>query len=201
MNDYSRDIKDYFLELINTINKLNLDEINKVIELLDETTEKGKKIYICGNGGSASTASHFQADFEKLVSVITNKRFQVDCLNDNVPTIMAIANDIGYDKIFTYQLEGRLQEGDIVIAISGSGNSKNVINAVKYAREHKNKVIGITGFDGGMLMQITDICLHVPCNNMQISEDIHLIFNHMMVTVLAKKKYCIYNCADASCSK
>ena len=187
MMNYSEDIVEYIEKEIETLNTVDINAINESIGLLVETLKKGKKIYIFGNGGSSSTASHFQGDFNKMQSFFLHKKFQFICLNDNIPTLLSIANDIGYDEIFLYQLEGRIKEGDIVIAISGSGNSRNVIKAVDYAKKSKNQVIGITGFDGGLLRRMADISLHVPINNMQIVEDIHLIFNHMIICVLNKR--------------
>ena len=100
-------------------------------------------------------------------------------------TVMAIANDISYEDIFSYQLQDRLNPGDLIIAISGSGNSKNIIKAVNYVKSCGNTIIGLTGFDGGRLMQLADINLHAPIDNMQITEDIHLLFNHLLVSVLS----------------
>ena len=115
-----------------------------------------------------------------------DKKFQFICLNDNIATVMAIANDISYDDIFSFQLEGRLKPGDIIIAISGSGNSANVINAVNYAKKCGNTVIGLTGFDGGKLRLLADVNLRAPIHNMQITEDVHLMFNHLLVSILSK---------------
>jgi D-sedoheptulose 7-phosphate isomerase len=156
------------------------------MNLLLEAYESEKNIYIFGNGGSASTASHYQNDFNKGVSEWTPKKFRFVCLNDNIPTVMAIANDIGYEEVFRFQLRGRLVPGDIVIGISGSGNSANVVNAVEYSKSLGNKVIGVTGFDGGKLKQLCDIALHVPVNSMQITEDIHMIFDHLIMAIFYK---------------
>ena len=106
------------------------------------------------------------------------------CLNDNTPTLMAIANDFSYEDIFRYQLEGRLRPEDLVIAISGSGNSKNIIKAVEYAKETGAKVVGITGYSGGKLRELADYHMHTEIDDMQIAEDIHMIFDHMMFFVL-----------------
>ena len=166
------------------LDQLDHSAINSVLNLLVQATEKGKTIYIFGNGGSAATASHFQNDFNKGISEYTEKKFRFQCLNDNIATVLAIANDISFDEIFRFQLDGRLQEGDLVIAISGSGNSKNVLYAAEYAKKQGNMVIGMTGFNGGQLKEICDVCLHAPINSMQITEDIHMIFDHLMMSVL-----------------
>lgn len=186
MKDYRSEIKKYIQLECEILNKLDVEEINRAVNLLEETFEKGGKIYIFGNGGSSATASHFQNDFNKGISEYTEKKFHFQCLNDNVPTVMAIANDIGFEEVFRFQLKGKLKKEDIVIALSGSGNSKNVINAVEYAKENQIKIIGITGFDGGMLRDLCDISLHAPVNSMQITEDIHMIFDHLIMSVFYK---------------
>lgn len=183
MIDYKTDITDYLEHEIETIKMLDIEEINRALNLLQEVFENENTIYIFGNGGSSSTASHYQNDFNKGVSEHTEKKFNFQCLNDNVPTVMAIANDIGFEEVFRFQLRGHLKPGDIVIAISGSGNSNNVLNAVKYAKEQGNKIIGITGFDGGRLKPMVDVSLHAPIRSMQITEDIHMIFDHLMMSV------------------
>ena len=193
--DYRSLIKKYLHDEIKVLQSLNIDAINDAMCLLAEAFEAEKAIYIFGNGGSAATASHYVNDFNKGVSEHTDKKFRFICLNDNIATVMAIANDIGYEEIFRFQLRGRLTEGDIIIGISGSGNSQNIINAVTYARESGNKIIGITGYDGGELKSLSDISLHVPVNSMQITEDVHMIFDHLMMAVfydtLAGKKHMI----------
>lgn len=180
---YNEKIESYFEKLFGAINNLNKDEISKAMELILETYKHEKNIYIFGNGGSSATASHFQNDFNKGLSENLKKKFNFICLNDNIATLMAVANDIGFEEVFRFQLRGKLKEGDIVIAISGSGNSQNVINAVTYAKECGNKVIGMTGYDGGKLKEICDLSMNVPIANMQITEDIHMIFCHLMMSI------------------
>lgn len=184
--DYTEEIIKYITQEQKVLESLDVAAINDTLNLLEQTFEAEKMIYIFGNGGSSATASHFQNDFNKGVSEHTDKKFRFLCLNDNVSTMMAIANDIGFDEVFRFQLQGRLSEGDIVIAISGSGNSRNVINAVEYAKENGNKVVGLTGFGGGRLSEIADISLHAPVNSMQITEDIHMIFDHLMMSIFYK---------------
>ena len=168
MKNYKSEIKEYIENEIAVLRTLDVETLNEVLNLLEQTLENEKMIYIMGNGGSAATASHFQNDFNKGVSEYTEKKFRFLCLNDNVPTVMAIANDIGYEEIFRFQLRGRLRPGDVVIGISGSGNSENVLNAVEYAKECGNTVVGITGYSGGKLRKIADYSLHVPVNSMQM---------------------------------
>lgn len=182
--DFKNDIKKYIVCEIETLQKLDINAINEVLNLLIDTAKKHKRIYIFGNGGSSATASHFQNDFGKGISEYVDDKFRFQCLNDNVATLMAVANDIGFEEVFRFQLNGVIEPGDVVIAISGSGNSKNVINAVEYAKKCGNKVIGLTGYNGGKLKELSDISLHVPINSMQVTEDVHMVFDHLMMSIL-----------------
>lgn len=184
--DYTEDIRAYIACEMNTLMQLDVSKINAALNLLDDTRKRKGRIYICGNGGSAATASHFQNDFNKGLSEYLEVPFRFTCLNDNVATIMAIANDIGYEEVFRFQLRGNLEPNDLLVAISGSGNSPNVINAVDYAKAQGNKVIGLTGYSGGKLMQLADISLHAPVQSMQVTEDIHMIFDHLMMSMFYK---------------
>ena len=181
--NFRNDINDYISLEIETLKKLDVDAINEALNLLMETAKNHKRIYVFGNGGSSATASHIQNDFGKGVSEYVEDKFRFQCLNDNVPTVMAIANDIGFEEIFRFQLRGVIEPGDVVIAISGSGNSANVINAVEYAKEQGNKIIGMTGFSGGKLKELSDISLHAPINSMQVTEDIPMIFDHLKMSI------------------
>ena len=183
MKDYISEINTYLEHEIDTLKALDVNEINAALNLLLETFENGNTVFVFGNGGSSATASHFQNDFNKGVSEHTEKKFNFQCLNDNVATVMAVANDIGFDEVFRFQLIGHMRPGDVVLAISGSGNSRNVINAVEYAKEQGAKVIGLTGFGGGKLKELSDVSLHVPVNSMQITEDIHMVFDHLMMSI------------------
>lgn len=183
MINYTEQIQDYLAKEIEILKKLDVNAINTALNLLLETMETGSTVYIFGNGGSSATASHFQNDFNKGVSEHTEKKFNFLCLNDNMATVMAVANDIGFEEVFRFQLRGHLKPGDVIVAISGSGNSRNVINAVEYAKAQGNRVIGLTGFSGGKLKQLADVSLHAPINSMQITEDIHMIFDHLMMSV------------------
>jgi len=184
--DYKNEISVYLEKEIETLRALDQGEIDRALHLLADALEREAIVYIFGNGGSSATASHFQNDFNKGISEHTKRKFRFACLNDNVPTVMAIANDIGFEEVFRFQLRGKLKPEDIVIAISGSGNSKNVLNAVEYAREQGCKVIGLTGYEGGKLRKLSDISLHVPIKSMQITEDVHMIFDHLMMSVFYK---------------
>lgn len=183
MIDFKNAINEYYEREIKVIKNLNLDEINEAMNALLKTYENSGTIYVCGNGGSASTASHMQNDFNKGISEYTDKKFNFYCLNDNVSTMMAVANDIGYEEVFRFPLLNKITSNDLFIGISGSGNSKNVVNAAVYAKECGAKVVGITGYKGGKLKELADYKMHVDECDMQIDEDIHMTFDHMMMKI------------------
>ena len=185
--NFGSKIDEYAIKLKATIDSLDRNQINDVMNVLVEAYENERTIYIFGNGGSASSASHYVCDFNKGVSLKLEKKFRFTCLNDNVATVMAIANDCGYENVFSIQLEGKLKKGDIIIAISGSGNSKNVIKAVEYAKQNGATIITLTGYDGGQLLKISDHPIHVNINDMQIAEDVHMMLCHMMSSIIAKQ--------------
>lgn len=177
-------IKSYFDRVIEVIKRLNIEDINAAVQAIWAAYEREATIYIFGNGGSAATASHYVCDFNKGISEKKDKKFNFVCLNDNYPMMMAVANDISYDEVFRYPLINKLKPTDLVIGISGSGNSKNVIRAVEYAKEVGAPVVGITGYHGGKLKELADYHMDVMEADMQISEDLHMIFDHMMYFVL-----------------
>ena len=179
-------IENYFNNLKQTIDKIDRLEIQNFINLLEHSRELGKTIYIMGNGGSASTASHFCCDFNKGVSYgkSLSKRYKCICLNDNVATMMAYANDVSYDDVFVEQLKNFVEAGDLVIGISGSGNSENVVRAINYANSKGAETISLTGYSGGILKNISKHTLHMPIDNMQIAEDLHMIMFHLTVSLL-----------------
>lgn len=181
--DFTDKIKNYLDLETKVIASLNIEEINEVMNALLDCYNRGGTVYTCGNGGSASTATHMVCDFGKGTCYDLDKKFHFACLNDNIPTIMAIANDDSYDNIFVYQLKDRLTKNDLLLAISGSGNSHNIVKAVDYAKEVGAKIIGVTGYNGGKLLKAADYHLHAPIDDMQITEDVHLIFNHMMMKI------------------
>lgn len=179
------DITAYLNTLKNAIDFLDKKEIEKFIEIMLYAYNNNKNIFIFGNGGSASTASHFACDINKGVSYGSNKRFKVMPLTDNLATIMAYANDISYDDIFLEQMKNFLTAGDVVIGISGSGNSKNVLKAIDYANHNECITVGITGYNGGQLKQISQHSINANVDDMQISEDIHMILTHICMKLLS----------------
>ena len=184
--DYKNYIQDYLDLERKTLDSLDLEEIAQVLELFLAAYQAEGTIYVFGNGGSASTASHMVNDFNKGISEYVDKKFRLVCLNDNVSTLMSIANDISYDEVFRFQLRNKLKPNDLVVGISGSGNSKNVVNAISYAKEQGVKTVGLCGFSGGKLKELADVSFYVQLNNMQVVEDMHLILNHLLMNVVAR---------------
>ena len=179
--------ENYFSRLIQCVNNLDRNEVEQFINILNTAKEEGRTIYTMGNGGSAATASHFCCDFNKGMSYGQPKRFKMICLNDNDATMLAYANDVSYDDVFVEQLKNFLTPNDIVIAISGSGNSKNIIKAVEYANVIGATTVGMTGFNGGILKKIAKYSLNTNVDDMQITEDIHMMICHMMYSITMNK--------------
>lgn len=183
--DYINELNAYREREIAVLNSLDLNSVNQVMNVLEDARLHGKRIFICGNGGSAATASHYCCDFNKGVSENQNDKYNFECLNDNIPTLMAVANDIGYEEVFRFPLKNKMKSGDILIGISGSGNSKNVVNAMEYAKSIGGTTIAIVGYSGGKMKEMADYNIHVNINDMQISEDIHMMLDRMMMYVLS----------------
>lgn len=188
--DYREQIRQYIALEKATLAALPVDDINDVMNVLERARLSGKRIFVCGNGGSASTASHLECDFNKGISYEQEVKYDIECLSDNVPMMMAIANDIGYDDIFVVPLKNKLKKEDIVIGISGSGNSANVVRAFEYANEAGAVTIALTGYSGGKLKELAAYNIHVAIENMQITEDVHLVLNHMIMYILSGMKGC-----------
>jgi len=185
-SDLKPAISEYYERLKSTIDRISRDEVDLFLKVLIEALEGGKTIFTMGNGGSAATASHFAVDFNKGLSYGKARRFRFICLSDNIPTITAYANDISYDDVFVEQLRNLLEPGDLVIALSGSGNSRNVIKAVDYANRSGAITVSLTGFDGGELKRIARYGVHVPLADMQVVEDLHMVLDHLAYAVLEK---------------
>ena len=168
----------YIDQVKDTLDKLNQASIEALAEAFYEAYQAGGNIYTMGNGGSGASASHAAGDFLKGASYGLDKRFRMICLNDNLPALMAIANDIGYEDIFVEQLKNFIKPTDLLIGISGSGNSENVVRAMQYAADQKVKTVALTGFNGGKIAAMADISVHVPVDDMEVTEDVHMvIFN------------------------
>jgi D-sedoheptulose 7-phosphate isomerase len=184
MNAKENFIKMYTSQLTEVIQALPEDKIFEINAALQDARDTGKQIFAIGNGGSAAAASHMVCDLGKNTRETGKNRLRAICLNDNIPSVMAYANDEGYEVIFSEQLLALGRPGDILIAISGSGNSANILKAIETARQMQIKVIGITGFKGGKMKDLTDICLIVPSDSMEMIEDVHLIINHILAGLL-----------------
>lgn len=180
-------IKRYVTELKETLDHLPWDAIQDVVGILHCARLSDRQVFILGNGGSAATASHFACDLGKGTILPDRPRFRAIALTDNMPLFSAYANDYGYEHVFAEQLAGLVRSGDVVIGISGSGNSANVLHAIKLARSAQAVTIGFAGFDGGKLRDLADICIHVPSNCMEQVEDIHLMLGHLICTCLCKE--------------
>ncbi len=187
MNKTQQTIHHYLNLIKDTLDKLDQEQIEKAIEAFMRVYDEGHTIYIFGNGGSAATATHAAGDFLKGASFGLEKRFKVISLVDNLPALMAIANDISYDDIFIEQLKNFMQPGDLVIGISGSGNSKNVVKAMEYAKGKGVQTIAFCGFKGGAILKIGDIVIHSVAMDMEVAEDIHMIvFNVIKKEVMRR---------------
>jgi len=171
---------------ISEIQKKSSIIIKKIFHTLLTARDEGNKIYIIGNGGSASTASHFTSDLLKTSITKNKKRFKAFSLSDNVPVVLAWANDSSYDNIFVSQLENFLEKNDVVIGISGSGNSLNVLKAIEYANKNNAKTIALTGKDGGKLASISQLSLIIPSNDMLTIETSHLLICHLLTELFRK---------------
>lgn len=190
MKDYTQEIAVYFDRLKATIDKISKSDLSNLMNLLVNAKDNGKQIFIMGNGGSSATASHYVCDFNKGISMNEDKKFKFICLNDNIPSLMAYANDLSFEDIFVEQLKTFFVQGDVVIGISGSGNSKNVLKAIEYANSHGGVTVGLSGYQGGKLKQMAQHNVHVPIDDMQISEDLHMVLDHCMMKILTGNACC-----------
>ncbi len=164
--------------------KLDAKAFQAGIDVIRAAYESGKKIITCGNGGSAYTASHYITDWNKMINLATGKKFRGISLCDNIGLVTAFGNDLSYDEVFAGQLRAILDEGDLLVAISGSGNSPNVLKAVQYANGAGATTLAIVGYDGGKLKPMAQHSVWVPSFDMQLCEDVHLMFGHMVMKTL-----------------
>lgn len=179
----------YINNLIQLLQKIDYEIVDQIITTFEESANKQSSIYIIGNGGSAATASHMVNDLGAGLRRRGLINLDITSLADNVPVITAIANDIGYENIFYMQLEGLLKKDDVIIAISCSGYSANILKATTYAKEIGATIIGITGFDGGALKEVSDINFHVDTEHGDygLVEDMHMILDHMIYSYYINK--------------
>lgn len=193
-------IDEYFSKMNHLIQEIPKDRIEEVIETLYNAWEKNAQIFIMGNGGSASTASHFACDLAKGTIVKDKKRFRVISLVDCIPLVSAWTNDSGFGSIFVEQLRPWVKEGDVLIGFSvhgGSGKgeagpwSQNLVKAMNLAKERKAKIIGFSGFDGGAMKEMADICIAIPINSEPLGtplvESFHVVLHHLVCSALKQK--------------
>ncbi len=180
----SERIRQYLFEVQGVLQQLPVDGIARVVDLLASARVQGKKVLLLGNGGSASTASHFASDLSKGATCAGKPRIRASALTDNLALLTAWANDTDYANIFSEQLDTTVDPGDVVICISGSGNSANVLKAAMVARARGAVTVGFTGFTGGKLKDLVDIAIVVPCHQMEQVEDVHLLLEHMITVCL-----------------
>jgi D-sedoheptulose 7-phosphate isomerase len=176
--------QNYVSDLQQTLDRLPWEVIEGMVEKLHHSRLNGKQVFILGNGGSAATASHFACDLGKNIVVPHLPRLRVQSLTDNMSFFSACANDYGYESVFAEQLANLLQPGDIVLAISASGNSPNVLNAIEYARGRSAFTIGWSGYKGGKLAGLVDMAVVVPNDCIEQIEDAHMILAHMVTVTL-----------------
>lgn len=178
---------DYIEDLKTVLDAFPHDQFNRLIEVMLEAYDKGKSIFTMGNGGSASTASHWVCDINKGCSLNREKKFRMMSLNDSISTMLAYANDLSYEDVFVEQLKNFFVPGDVVIGISGSGNSENVLKAIEFANANNGTTVGLCGFSGGKLYQMVHIPILIPVDDMQKVEDIHMIVAHMSMQSLLQE--------------
>lgn len=177
----------YFQPYSSIVGKLPYEVIDAVTDVFWDAYRRDQALFVFGNGGSAALASHSACDFGKGTVVNGNRRFRVMSLTDNVPLMTAWANDQRYEDIFAEQLRAFVRSGDVVFAISGSGNSANVLNGLQVARDSGAQTVGLTGFKGGKMKVLCDQCVVIPSDNMQLIEDFHIAVTHSIFTTLKKR--------------
>ena len=170
----------YKADVLKAIDTIELEKVGQAIDILKRARDEDRRIFVCGNGGSASTASHFVCDMVKGASFHRDKRFRIMALTDSLPTITAYANDVCYDCVFVEQLKNFAEPGDVVIAISGSGNSPNVLQAMEYANSIGCRTIALSGRNGGKLGPMAQLNLQASNPHMGRIEDVHMIVMHMI---------------------
>jgi len=191
-----KQIEQYLKEIKEICDNISRVDIDNAIELLFDAWKNGNSVYFCGNGGSAGTANHFMCDLFKVTVVERKKRFKAYCLNDNVPLMTALINDEGWDNLYIEQLKNLFDKGDVLICLSvhgGSGRDKagawsqNLLKAMDYVNKNGGKTIGFTGFDGGAMKDLADVCVIVPFNATPHVEAFHVVLQHLIATRLKEK--------------
>ena len=183
-------IEQYLKEVKEVAGRISVEEVEKVIGILFEAWRNRSRVYTCGNGGSASTATHFACDLAKTAAPEGQRGLKAECLNDNPPLMLALINDEGFDNLYVEQLRTKFEPGDVLICISvhgGAGRDKaglwsqNLLKAMMYVKENGGKTIGLSGFDGGPMKEIADACIVVPVHSTPLVESFHLVLEHLIV--------------------
>ena len=189
-------IQTYLSEVGKVAQDISVEDVDKFIDILYEAWTNGRRVFICGNGGSASTATHFACDLLKNTASGDRRGFRAECLNDNVPLVLALINDDGFENLFYEQVRTKFQEGDVLICISvhgGAGKDKaglwsqNLLKAMRCAQEAGGKAIGLSGFDGGPMKEMADACIVVPVNSTPHVESFHLVLEHLICSCLKER--------------
>jgi D-sedoheptulose 7-phosphate isomerase len=180
-------VEDYLERLRLVVEQLPVERIAAIGDVLFDAYRDGKQVFVAGNGGSAATASHMACDLGKTTVRPNQRRLRITCLNDNVPLLTALANDAGYEHVFSEQLVSLIGAGDVLIVLSGSGRSPNILEAIRYARSRSATVIALLGFDGGEAVELADECVLVPSEEYGLIEDLHLILDHVLTGYVAHR--------------
>jgi len=184
----TQDIVQFYLaDLGQLLAKVEAPWIERLVDALAKAWKNGKRVLLMGNGGSSSSVSHIVADLQKNIQMATGTPLRALCLSDCTPLLMAWANDTTWSNVFAPQIACWIEPGDVVIGVSGSGNSMNVINGIQMARQNGATTFGMAGFDGGKLKDTADDCLVVDSNNMQRVEDVHMVTLHVVFTALQER--------------
>ena len=181
MSEAAGHVEDYLERLHAAIDALPRERVVALAQTLLGAYHNDKQVFTIGNGGSSSTASHLAADLSKNTTGPNVRRFRITSLNDNAAIVTALANDLGYEHVFSEQLVNLIRAGDVLIAVSASGNSPNIVNAIRYAQQQSAHVEALLGFDGGIAATLADNAIIVPSRDFGIVEDLHLAINHILV--------------------
>ena len=187
--DLKNFLEGYNKKIIEGFNTIDVNELEKICDILENNIQKGNQIFSCGNGGSSSIAEHFVCDSVKGSSTDTDIQPIMHSLPSNMALLTAIANDINYDQVFAFQIEKYAKNDDILLAISSSGNSPNIIAAIEIAKSLGLSTISFVGFDGGQAKELSDYCIHIKINNYGVVEDIHQSLMHMVTQYLRLKHF------------
>jgi D-sedoheptulose 7-phosphate isomerase len=180
-------IAQYLADTVQLAANLSREDIAAFVDVLEQAWLDGRRIFVCGNGGSASLATHLACDLNKNCSLPGRPRLKIVALTDNLPVLTAYANDVSYADVFVEQIQNLWQDGDVVIGISGSGDSENVVRCLNWAKEHGGQTLGLLAFGGGRCAPLCDVAVIAPTHDMQHAEDAHTIVMHLLMQVFSRK--------------